>query len=366
MDIVFLCTERELTRERLGMCEALAGMATVRVLPAWLESTDAILDWWRAQSPRTGRPVLLWPDPPATYLPEGLARCAATTACWHIDSFSAPEWRAEHARLFDVTFVFHPGSVMRYRELGVPEVHLLPHAVRPQFFADPAVTERPLDIAFVGSLEGAYAHRRACLAALESDGHRLNDYRRSQDYAELVATYRRARIGVNVPRDDHLKDANLRCFEVMAAGALLLTPAGSELRDLGFAPGRHYVEFTTPAELRQLARHWLGAERERAEIAAAGRERVLGGFTYVHAAATMLRALEAGAAGAATRRPAPAAAQRIGLRYFARRGHARAAWRQLQGLARDGQATIDDARDAALGLARAVRARLRGRGRRAP
>lgn len=358
-DIVFLCTERELTRERAGMWEALQGKARVRTLPGWFGHAAEIMEWWR-QSPQAEAPILLWPDPDRGTLPAGLAECAALTACWHIDSFSATQWRAEHARLFDLTFVFHPGSVERFRALGVPDVRMIPHAVRRQFYAGES-EPRTLDVAFVGSLVGAYTYRRVCLAALSAMGCSLNDYRRSYEYPELAATYRAARIGVNVPQDPYLRDANLRCFEIMAAGALLLTPLNSELRELGFLPGRHYLEFASPADLCDQVRRMQRSEAARAGIANAARWKVLAEFTYDETAAAMLQAFESKNADPDRHacRPGRRAAQRLYLRHHSRRGQPVAALAYLRDLAAARVASLGDARDALLAIARAARSRVR-------
>ncbi|MEM4218097.1 MAG: glycosyltransferase [Candidatus Methanomethylicaceae archaeon] len=54
---------------------------------------------------------------------------------------------------------------------------------------------------------------------------------------------------VNISRDDFPHDANMRCFEVMAAGALLVTSLPTELADLGFEEGRHFVGFEHEQDL---------------------------------------------------------------------------------------------------------------------
>jgi spore maturation protein CgeB len=51
----------------------------------------------------------------------------------------------------------------------------------------------------------------------------MNEWWRLYTYEEMVKVYQRSKIVVNVGRDDYPQDANLRVFEAMAAGALLIT-----------------------------------------------------------------------------------------------------------------------------------------------
>ena len=61
----------------------------------------------------------------------------------------------------------------------------------------------------------------------------------------MAKIYKQSKVVVNLSRDDYLQDANLRCFEVMASGALLITPKPTELSEIGFIEGTHYVTFKT-------------------------------------------------------------------------------------------------------------------------
>ena len=97
-----------------------------------------------------------------------------------------------------------------------------------------------------------------------------------------------SKVGVNIPRDDYPRDANLRCFEVMAAGALLITPVPSELSDFGFRDGEHFVGCRTETEMVDLVGHYVDHEGERCRIAHAGRELTLREHTYDRRAETLL------------------------------------------------------------------------------
>src|SRR6266851_3617913 len=74
-----------------------------------------------------------------------------------------------------------------------------------------------------------------------------NDWSRWYSVAEVANVYRRSQIVVNIGRDDFPQDANLRVFEVLASGTLLLTSMPTELAQLGFQQGAHFVGYCDPA-----------------------------------------------------------------------------------------------------------------------
>ncbi len=51
----------------------------------------------------------------------------------------------------------------------------------------------------------------------------MNDINRHYTPEEMSVVYKQSKIIFNLSQDDYLQDANLRCFEAMAAGALLIT-----------------------------------------------------------------------------------------------------------------------------------------------
>ena len=73
----------------------------------------------------------------------------------------------------------------------------------------------------------------------------------------------------------------------MAAGALLVTQVPTELTELGFVEGRHFVGYTNHAVVPSLVAEWLGRDGAREEIADAARMRVLSSFTYANRAETL-------------------------------------------------------------------------------
>jgi len=212
-------------------------------------------------------------------LPIGLEKSGLPTVCFHPDTYAFTRRRIRWSMLFDHVAVFHPGYAETFSGAGHPGAFLLPHAVRREFFAGPEI-ERIYEVGWVGQTSGPFYRTRAeWLPNLRKEFH-TNDWTRSYTIEEVAEVYRRSRVVVNFGRDDFPQDANLRAFEVLASGALLLTSWPTELTRLGFEEGRHFVGFRDPAEIKALVRKYIDDEPRRAGIANSARELVLARHTY--------------------------------------------------------------------------------------
>ncbi len=131
-------------------------------------------------------------------------------------------------------------------------------------------------------------------------------------FEEMARAYSASRLVFNRSIRD---DLNMRVFEALACGSLLLTNALGDGRDGNgqdelFRDGTHLATYASADELLDKARFYLARDAARERIAAAGREEVLARHTYRHrmeailaAAARLPRALPAGPPAA----PAPPA-----------------------------------------------------------
>ncbi len=190
-------------------------------------------------------------------------------------------------RLFDIVFCAQKGAVDALRDEGI-NTEWLPYAFDTTLVNDPGA-EKHYEVAFVGSLNlpPSQGNRRAILAELERHFH-LNDYRTPVFGDEMVRTYNRARIIVNIPAPYSF---NMRTFEALPTGALLMTRAVGNGQDELFKDGTHLVTYRDTADLIDKIRYYLRRDTEREEIAAAGRREVLARHTYEHRAAQVLDAM---------------------------------------------------------------------------
>lgn len=288
MTVLFLCRPRDLDRERLGYARAFARLGIPVTCTHDGVQPDA--DFRKVFAATGGKPSLVIQGEGYPMLPRGLTTCDVPTVSFQIDTYTYPHRRARWSLLFDYVALFHPGFEALFRAAGHPRPLLLPHAVDPEAFAGGDL-ERIFEIGWVGRLDGPlYETRRRVLPRL-AERFRMNEWWKPHSPAEMVEVYRRSKLVVNIGRDDYPQDANLRVFEAMAAGALLVTRTPCELTLLGFKDGADFLGYRDESELLEVVHRALASDSERARIASSGRAKVLHHHTYDRRVETLLRAV---------------------------------------------------------------------------
>jgi hypothetical protein len=305
------------------------------------------------------QPALILHPEQIPIMPQGLTRVNVPTACFQIDTYAYTRKRIAWSMLFDLVFVFHPGYDTEFRAAGHPGVHFIPHAIEPLLFLGEE-SSRVFDIGWVGQTRGPLYRTRERVLPLLSTSFRMNDWSRRHEPEEMARVYRQSKIVVNIARDDFPQDANLRVFEAMAAGALLLTSLPTELAQIGFEDGIHFVGFRKEAEILPLVRKYLLDESARRQIAEAARQKVLSEHSYDRRVEVMLElAKQDGRKLSAPARSWPEERVRLAyLDYFADNGALDYASYELRSISR---LSIGDAARGAGLLARAWARRSRAR-----
>ena len=225
--------------------------------------------------------LLVWIDQDRFNLPLNLHLVNCPTVALIGDSHLGLDWRLRYARHFDhIRLMFNRHHGRHFEALGCQSVGWLPAACDPEVHAPAPASEKRYDIAFVGSTHPElHAGRVALIRRLETHGLRVHvDCRPPQASARIFAE---SRIVFNASIGD---DLNMRVFEGLASGSLLVTnrlPADSGLGDL-FTEGEDLVAYGSEEELVARLRYYLDPAHagERETIAARGRARVLDGHTY--------------------------------------------------------------------------------------
>lgn len=214
-------------------------------------------------------------------LPRGLQLSPVPTASLDIDSFWWTGSRVRWSMLFDYVFVWHPSLAPLYKAAGHPNVIVLPHAVDADLFRESSGAEsRPLNLGWVGGFGYAqYDQRKRVIGSLAAR-FKMNEPAKRYSKQETAGIYQQSKIVVNVSRADFPQEANMRCYEAMAGGALLITGMPTELVEWGFREGEHFVGWRNEAEIPDLVDHYLRDEGKRSEIARAGQKMTLGDFTF--------------------------------------------------------------------------------------
>jgi GT2 family glycosyltransferase/SAM-dependent methyltransferase len=214
-------------------------------------------------------------------LPQTLRPCV----WWAIDTHMDFEWYAAKASDFDRVFTAQRDGAEQLRAHGITSAQWLPLACDPEIHGKPETVPKRYDVAFVGNV---FPGERADL--LQLIGRRYPaTYVGNRYFEEMRRTYAEAKIVFN---RSVRNDVNMRVFEALASGSLLLT---NDLDDNGqgdlFRDGVHLSTYQNADELLAKIAHYLDNEAEREHIARAGREAVLAEHTYAHRMKEILSAV---------------------------------------------------------------------------
>jgi glycogen(starch) synthase len=171
------------------------------------------------------------------YVPLDLEDAPCPTAWWAIDNHlnaNPGGWHFELARRFDRVFCAQRDFVPAFRAQGA-EACWLPLACDPDVHCQPA-HERDLDVVFVGHVRPFHRRRRTLLDRLK---RRFRVEERHGVYLEDMATlFARAKIVFNCSLAG---DLNMRVFEGLASGALVVTDRIANGLETLFADGAHLL-----------------------------------------------------------------------------------------------------------------------------
>lgn len=290
MNILFLCRARDLGLGQASLARAL-GRRGARV--ECVRDGTRLDEDIRELVARCGeRPFLiLQPELDFPLWPRGLTEIDIPTACLQIDTYAYTNRRIAWSMLFDCPIVFHPGYQEQFERAGHPGVITFYHAACRDLFDKPPV-DRIFDVGAVGRTHAKVQSTRRRVLTMLAGKYRLNEWERPHTFEEMAEVYRRAKIVVNVLRDDFPQDANMRAFEAMAAGCLLISRVPTELTAIGFQEGTHFVAYRDEDEIMDLVGHYLAHEEERERIAGAGRQKVLTEHMYDNRADQLLLEIE--------------------------------------------------------------------------
>lgn len=232
--------------------------------------------------------------------PRALRDARGATIAVLIDVHQQLDIRLAYARYFDHVFVAQPDFLGDFQAMGHPSVHALPLACDPAIhFKDGLV--RDTDVGFVGKFGVPGSERHRVLQMVLSS-FRTNDTSRSHLPREMGEIYSRSKIVFNKSIN---RDLNMRFFEALASGALLVTDRiGNGLTDVA-EEGVHYVGYDTPEEAIEKIEYYLTHEDERAEIAARGQALAFERHTYTARLATIFDVVAALPQARAPARGAP-------------------------------------------------------------
>lgn len=208
-------------------------------------------------------------------MPFALEGVPCISAAYLIDVHQDLHSRLQVANLFDAVFIAQKDYVAAFREIGHPHAYWLPLACDPEVHHVPSGA-RIFDVGFVGKL-GYRGTKRCEILTRVLPRYKTNDYRLFYQAYDMGRIYGQSKIIINASING---DLNMRFFEALAAGALLVTDRiENGLSDL-FEEDIHYVGYSSVEEAIRKIDFYLANDAERAKIAAAGQKLVLERHTY--------------------------------------------------------------------------------------
>ena len=232
--------------------------------------------------------VYLWIDSGEKAAPPDIDELGIPKVCYLIDTHIDPNTRIEIARHFDWVFLAQKAQVDVFRQAGIRNVQWLPLACSPDLHnVEPL--PRIYDVAYVGGFDGDPTDRRRAL--LQRVRERFPNSRIGRFWPdEMVRIYAQSKLVVNACVN---RDVNMRVFEGLASGALLITDQADGLEDL-FEDGKHLIVYRNDNDLVGLLERYLGDDAARERIAAAGSALVRDRHTYERRLDDMLDAVTGG------------------------------------------------------------------------
>jgi len=217
--------------------------------------------------------------------PLGIENLDCLTAWYGIDTHMDYEKHLHIARLFDITFIAQQEYVDKLAKNGIKQVFWMPLAFEPSLH--PLKTVEPIyDIAYVGS-DSAMVHpvRHRILARLVQ--HFPKMWCGKALPKEMGKIYAQSRLVFNKSVNN---DINMRFFEAMGAGAVLLTdPIHKNGLEHLFIEGQHFLIYENENEVVDLANKVLSDPERLATIGKQARLEILSKHTYLHRAEKLIQ-----------------------------------------------------------------------------
>ncbi len=204
---------------------------------------------------------------------------------WAIDTHLDFSRTLERAWQSDVVFAAQKEGAERFRREGISGAAWLPLACDPNLH-HPHAVQKQFDLAFVGHELAGERTRLLALIREQFPNHFIGQCYRDQ----MAKTYSAAKLAFNRSVKN---DLNMRVFEALACGSMLLT---NDLSESGqaelFEVGTQLITYQSDEELLEKARYYLKHETQREQIAQAGLAHVRSAHTYRHRMQTLLATIE--------------------------------------------------------------------------
>lgn len=213
-------------------------------------------------------------------LPYKPFECPKPMAYWASDTHLGYDYRLSMAKKADFVFCAQKRAVEEFKRDGIANPIWLPHAVEPLAYPKFELASKKYDVCFVGHVSSDNR-----VDALDKVFREFpNFYYGRRRFEDAARKYAESKIVFNISMKD---DINMRTFEAMATGSMLITNWIPTIEEL-FEDGKHLVLYRNDEEMIEKIRYYLTHDEERERIAAAGYEEVIAKHTIAHRVDRML------------------------------------------------------------------------------
>lgn len=224
-------------------------------------------------APENRPDLYLWVESVGGHYPLNLDAITCPKVCYLIDSHLNLPMHLDWARQFDMVFIAQREYLDEFRKQGT-KAYWLPLGCDPEVHCRTGV-EKNYPIGFVGGVQPG-SRRETLLTALSS---RISVHYERCFWDDMARLFSRSKIVFN---EAVRNDLNMRVFEVMSTGTLLLTDmARNSGQDELFRDGEDYAVYRD-STVSDVARFYLDNEELREQIAARGQRLVHNAHTYGH------------------------------------------------------------------------------------
>lgn len=223
----------------------------------------------------------LWVETGLGKAPNGLEKIDCPTAAYLIDTHMHFERDIEAAARFDLVFLAQRAYIPKFKERGIENIHWLPLACDPEIHGK-AELKKEFDIGFVGSLTD---DRRIELLQKLAEKMEVRYHRAFM--REMTEFLCKSRIVFN---NAIRNDLNMRVFEALCSGSLLLTDFADGIDEF-FEDEKHLVIYNDE-NIVERALYYLKHPDEAQTIARQGRELALEKHTYERRVDEIVKTME--------------------------------------------------------------------------
>ena len=204
------------------------------------------------------------------------------SAWWVIDTHLNYDDYIRSVSQFNYVFTAQKDGALRFRKDGISSANWLPLGCDPNQHKK-VLTDKKYDVVFVGNALGS--EREKCLNEIKK--HFPNNFIGKKFFNEMAEIFSQGRIVFNRSVKN---DVNMRVFEALSTGSLLLT---NNLDENGqgelFEEGKHLVNYNDKSDLIDKIKYYLEHEEEREKLAETGMNYVHKYHTYQHRMAAILQ-----------------------------------------------------------------------------